>query len=284
MKLELSNLSCGYGPRSVVRDVSVSVEQGEVLCLLGPNGSGKTTLFKTILGLLKPLRGSIFLDGQDITVWSRRKIAKAMGYIPQAHNAPFPYAVLDVVLMGRTSHLGAFASPSRADVGVALDAIATLGISHLRDRAYTEISGGERQLVLIARALAKQPQILVMDEPTSNLDFGNQLLVLSHVQQMARRGLTIVMASHFPDHAFLYASKVLLVNRGVAAGIGPPMEVVTEESIRDLYGVDVKLLSAFVDGSEVRVCVPLRCHKTDTARSVPHAMIPIPEPDQVTVR
>lgn len=258
MRLELRNVTCGYGGRPVVSRVSLPVDTGEILYLLGPNGTGKTTLFKTILGLLKLQEGEILVDGESISDWSRSRIARVMGYIPQAHNPPFPFKVLDVVLMGRTAHLSAFASPSEKDIEKAMEAIDTMNISHLRDKVYTEISGGERQLVLISRALAQEPQVLIMDEPTSNLDFGNQMLVLSQVRRLARLGLAVVMSSHFPGHALLNGTKVLLLHKGKIFGAGRPEEMVTEKSLKSLYGVDVRIIAAGGrNGSEVRAIIPL---------------------------
>jgi len=238
MKLKVKDLACGYRRRPVIQGVSCSVEPGEVLCLLGPNGSGKTTLFKTLLGLLHPHRGRVFIEGEDIHRWPRERLAQVMGYVPQSHVPPFPFKVLDVVLMGRTPHLGPLDSPGPRDMELAHRALAVLGISHLADRPYTEISGEERQLTLIARALAQEPKILVMDEPTAALDFGNQLLVLSYIKSPADMGLAIIMSTHFPDHALLYGSKVLLLKGGKVYAQGLPEEVVTEKSLEDLYGME----------------------------------------------
>ncbi|MCR4443362.1 MAG: ABC transporter ATP-binding protein [Peptococcaceae bacterium] len=258
MKLELKEVSSGYGHHTLIRGISLAVTEGEVLCLLGPNGSGKTTLFKTILGLLRIHRGQILLDGEDISRWPRARLARVMGYIPQAHNPPFPFKVLDVVLMGRTAHLSPMETPGREDMAIARRAIATLNISHLEDRVYTEISGGERQLVLIARALAQDPRLIIMDEPTSALDFGNQLLVLGHIRRLAQMGLAIIMASHFPDHALLYATRVMMLKTGQIYSQGRPEETVTEESLKSLYGVDVRIIQAELPGcNETRVCIPV---------------------------
>lgn len=258
MRLELKGVTCGYWGRPVVSGVSLEVEAGEIMCLLGPNGSGKTTLFKTILGLLKPQAGEILLGGENICGWSPARIARVMGYIPQGHIPPFPFKVLDVVLMGRTAHLGIFDTPSPEDKEIAREAMAVLNISHLEERVYTELSGGERQLVLIARALAQQPQVLIMDEPTSSLDFGNQVMVLTQVLRLARRGLIIVMASHFPEHALLYASKVLLLQKGRVVGQGRPEDLLTEASLKGLYGIEVKIAKTVIDnGKELKVILPL---------------------------
>ncbi len=257
MKLVLNNIDCGYNGSPIIKGISMTIEPGEVLCLLGPNGSGKTTLFKGILGLLPLESGMITVDGIDISRWPRPKLARVMGYIPQDHNPPFPYKVLDLVLMGRAAYLGSFSSPSAKDVEIAEDAMETMNIAHLKDKPYTEISGGERQLVMIARALAQQPQILVMDEPTSNLDFGNQMLVLKNIQRLSRLNLAVIMSSHFPNQALLCATRVMLLKDGVVFSIGDPEDVVNEENLKELYGVDVRIVTASLgNGDRVKVCVP----------------------------
>lgn len=258
MKLEIRRAACGYGTRTVLRDISFNVREGEILCLLGPNGVGKTTLFKTILGFLKLQGGEIVLGGENIRHWPRKRLAKAIGYVPQAHTPPFPFTVLDVVAMGRTAHLGPFASPSKADLRIAEEALETLHIGFLHDRIYTEVSGGERQMVLIARALTQQPEILVMDEPTSNLDFGNQIRVLEQINNLARRGLGVVMTSHFPNHAFLCSTKVALLQKDYGIIVGDVDEVVTEANLKAAYGVKVRITSTInSDGEAIKACIPL---------------------------
>lgn len=258
MKLEIKHASCGYGQKLVVEDLSIKLESGEILCLLGPNGVGKTTLFKTILGFLKLKGGQILLDGENVQGWSRRRLAKAMGYVPQAHTPPFPFKVIDVVVMGRTAHLGLIGSPSRVDLAIAEEALEILNVSFLKDRIYTEISGGERQMVLIARALAQQPKILVMDEPTSNLDFGNQIRVLEQINRLSRRGLGVIMTSHFPDHAFLCSTRVALMQRNNVFTIGSADEVITEENLKAAYGIAVKIINTVNEtGEQIKACIPL---------------------------
>ncbi len=258
MKLEVRNAVCGYGRKDIVKDISMNVSSGEILCLLGPNGVGKTTFFKTILGLLKLKGGQILLDGQDIHNWSRKQLAKAIGYVPQSHTPPFPFKVFDVVLMGRTAHLSMFSSPTKEDTDIAEEAIDTLKISYLRDKIYTEISGGERQMVLIARALAQQPKILIMDEPTSNLDFGNQIRVLEQINKLSEKGLAIVMTSHFPNHAFLCSTKVAFMQRNNVFTVGNVDEVVTEDNLKEAYGINVKIISTVnSNGDKVKACIPM---------------------------
>lgn len=253
MRLEIERASCGYGGKPVVDDVSLALDSGEVLCLLGANGSGKTTLFKAILGLLRLNGGRILVDGADTASWPQRRLARALAYVPQAHTPPFPFAVRDVVLMARTAHLGIFGSPSRRDTTIAEEAMDTLGVTHLAHERYTEISGGERQLVLIARALAQQSDFLIMDEPTSNLDFGNQVRVLRRVKELAGRKLGLLMTTHFPDHAFLCASQVAVLKAGKLLAMGPPQEVLTQHRLESAYGVSVRIVDV---EAGLRVCVP----------------------------
>ncbi|MCE5252964.1 MAG: ABC transporter ATP-binding protein [Actinomycetia bacterium] len=243
MILELRRLSCGYGRRTVLSGVDLSITAGENLCLLGPNGVGKTTLFRTILGAIEPMGGDILVDGTSLTGRSRRERARLMAYVPQAHTAPFPFHVIDVVLTGRTAHISLTASPSRHDEEVAMAALERMDIADLAGRPYTELSGGERQLVLIARALAQEPRVLIMDEPSSHLDFGNQARLLSLIKTLVHeRDLAVLMSSHFPNHAFACASRVGLIKNGHLVAVGNPSEILTESSLEDIYGIPVRIL------------------------------------------
>lgn len=258
IKLELKSVSCGYEKNQIVRDISFTISQGEVICLLGPNGVGKTTLFKAILGFLPLESGEVLLNGEKIERWSRKKLAGYIGYVPQAHEPPFPYRVLDVILMGRISHMKFFSNPGSEDILAAEEALNSIGIYHLRDRIYTEISGGERQMVLIARALAQNPKILIMDEPTSNLDFGNQIRVLEQVKALAERGFGVLMTSHAPDHAFLSATKVALMGRDHQFKLGATEEILSEEELFRTYGVNVMILNIESrNGKTVSACIPV---------------------------
>ena len=254
MSLAVEDLAFGYGACIVGQGVSFTVSDGEVLCLLGPNGGGKTTLFKTILGLLPAMAGRVTFDGEDVARLTRAQLARRIAYVPQAHAAFFPFSVREVVLMGRASHLKPFASPGRTDRARAEAALATLGVAHLAERVYTEISGGERQLVLIARALAGEPRLLVMDEPTASLDFGNQTRVLRQVHRLATADIAVVLSTHDPDHAFLCADRVALLHGGRLAALGPPDLTITPQSLRLLYGVEVTIVPA--PGGQ-RVCSPI---------------------------
>lgn len=259
MKLELINVSCGYDKKTIVKDISLTLGPGEILCILGPNGVGKTTLFKSILGFLKLHNGQVLLGKEDIRNWSRKDFAKAIAYVPQGHVPPFPYKVREVVVMGRTAHLGLFSSPGEKDYKMADEILDSLSIGHLKDKVYTEISGGERQLVLIARALAQDPKILIMDEPTSNLDFGNQIRVLKHIKDLSLRNIGVIMTSHFPNHAFMASSKVLAMARGSKYKIDRADKVIRPELLEEMYGIkaQVNIVKDQVTGEDIRVCIPL---------------------------
>jgi iron complex transport system ATP-binding protein len=251
--LQVESLAFGFPGRTIGRDVSFSLGAGEVMCVLGPNGGGKTTLFRTVLGLLEKHSGSITLEGGPIESLSRTEIARLIGYVPQGHSGYFAYTVRDFVLMGRTAHLGIFSSPSKKDFDVADRALASLGMAHLAGRPITEVSGGERQLALVARALAQEPRLLVLDEPTANLDFGNQVRVLERIAALAQTGISILFSSHDPDHAFLCAQRALLLAEGRALEIGAPRDVIRADTLQRLYGVSVEVLPLAGGG---HTCLP----------------------------
>jgi iron complex transport system ATP-binding protein len=253
MRLEARALGFGYPGKPVGRNVSFSLGAGEVLCLLGPNGSGKTTLFKTLLGLLPAQAGEVVIDATPLRRLARAEVATRIAYVPQAHVAHFPYTVLDMVTMGRTAHLGPFARPGAHDHAAAFDALKTLGIADLADADYTRISGGQRQLALIARALAQAAPLIVMDEPTASLDFGNQALVLREIRALAAQGYGIVLSTHDPDHAFACASAVALLHGGGLVATGSPSEVLSPARLEAVYGLPVAV--EHLAGGHT-VCVP----------------------------
>jgi iron complex transport system ATP-binding protein len=253
MKLETHNLAFGYPERPVGRGVSLSVAPGEVLCLLGPNGCGKTTLFKTMLGLLKPHGGHVTVGGDNLESLTRPELARRVAYVPQGSMAPFPYTALDLVLMGRVAHRGLFAGPTDEDRDAAAQALTDLGIEHLTNRDVTRLSGGQRQLVMIARALAQAAPLIVMDEPTASLDFGNQVTVLSSVRRVADRGVGVILSTHDPDHAFSVATQVALMREGEVTASGAPSTVISEANLEQVYGVRVHI-ARLSNGQTV--CVP----------------------------
>jgi iron complex transport system ATP-binding protein len=253
MRIEAEALAFGYPEHPVGRDASLSVGAGEVMCLLGPNGCGKTTLFRTLLGLLPPQGGRVLLGGEDISALPRAETARRIAYVPQAQAEMFPYTALDLVLMGRIAHRGMFAGPSKEDIAISRQALADLGIAALAERDVTRLSGGQRQLVIVARALAQAAPLIVMDEPTASLDFGNQVRVLSEVRRLAGRDIGIVLSTHDPDHAFAVATRVALMADGKIVASGPPREILTSERLRSVYGVEVSV-EVLPDGRSV--CSP----------------------------
>jgi len=243
----------------VLDDVSLSIRSGQIYFLLGANGIGKSTLLKCLCGILKPQQGTIFLDDTDISTLKPGTIAKKIGYVPQSQVSQFPFSIREIVVMGRAPHLGLFESPTQDDYQIADNALVTVGISHIAGKPCDSISGGEWQLCLIARALAQQPEILVLDEPTSHLDLGNQMKILEVIQKVSQNGTTVVMASHFPDHALLIAHHVAIINNNTIAYEGHPDDVITESIIKEVYSVNVKICS-ITNGVERKICVPIHNH------------------------
>jgi iron complex transport system ATP-binding protein len=263
--LTTTSLAYGHPKRTLGRDVSLELNPGEVVCVLGPNGGGKTTLFRTLLGLIPPHGGSIALGGADINALAPAERARRMAYVPQAGNSYFAFTVRDVVLMGRTAHLGLFAAAGEKDFAAADAALAEMRITHLADKAFTQISGGERQLALIARALAQGAPLLVMDEPTASLDFGNQMLILGEILCLKAGGRGVLFCSHEPDHALQCADRaVLLHDGGILAG-GVPRDVITPANLKIVYGIDVQLIEDPLSGRAF--CRPVTPRPATTSRS-----------------
>lgn len=242
--LEGRGLAVGYGARVVGRDLDVAVGAGEVVALLGPNGGGKTTLLKTLLGLIPPLAGEARLAGRTLAQIGLAERARLLAYVPQAHAGAFAFTALDVVLTGRSARGGLLGRPGPRDRAVAAACLDRLGVAHLTDRAYTRISGGERQLVLIARALAQEPRIVVLDEPTASLDFGNQGRVMGEIGRLAAAGLAVAFSTHDPNHALRYADRAVLIRDGGLLATGPVSEVLTAPALQRLYGAPVRTVAA----------------------------------------
>jgi len=244
--LQVNGLHFSHGGREpdVLRGVGLEARGGEVTCVLGPNGCGKTTLFKCIGGIWKPQKGAVTLSGKDMLGRSHVERAKLLATVPQEHEAAFPYSVFDVVLMGRASRVGTLSTPSRQDRNHANEALSEAGIENLRDKTYTRLSGGEKQLVLIARALAQDAPVLLLDEPVSHLDFRHQLLILKKIRGLTReKNLVTLMTLHDPNLAMLYSEHVVLMNMGEVVSAGKPQAVITEEGLRTVYGIDVRVIS-----------------------------------------
>ena len=255
MSIKIENLNFSYGSHHVLHDLFLEIPDATLVNVLGPNGVGKSTLFKCVLGLNKGYSGRILVNGKDLSKLSIRERAAEIAYIPQSHAPVYDYSVLDVVIMSTGHELGIVGSPRKKHVERAYSALERVGISHLAGRTYTQISGGEQQLVLIARAIAQDAHTIIMDEPTSALDYGNTVRVLSCVRQLAREGMSIVQSTHQPDQAFLYSDKTLVLEGGRLKAFGNPKDVITKDLVSDIYGVDVEVNSLYDD--RVRVCVPV---------------------------
>jgi len=243
MKLSGHDLTIGYRDRIVGRNLSIALATGEVLALLGPNGCGKTTLLKTLLGLLVPRSGEVRLNDRPLPDYSSRARARLIAYVPQSHVATFAFNVETIVLMGRTAHGNIFSRASAADRAIAAQMLERLGIAHLRDRPYTMISGGERQLALLARALAQEPQFIVLDEPTTSLDFGNQGKVMREIRSLAASGHGVLFTTHDPNHAMRVADRAYLLREGTRIGEGATGKILGRVQLEALYGAPVELIS-----------------------------------------
>ena len=254
MSIAVSDVSFSYGERLVLDSINVTATEGQLLSVVGPNGVGKSTLFYCILGLLNGFKGWITLNGHDTRELGIKEMARLVAYIPQSHYPSFNFSVFDMVLMGTSHQVSSVSVPGKKQAALVESALDRLGIAHLRDRGYTQISGGERQLVLVARALVQQTRILILDEPTANLDFGNQIRVLTQIRSLAQEGYTIIQSTHNPEQTFMFSDRVLALYNGRVLASGAPSDIVTEELMRKLYGVDIKVQSLFQD--KVRVCVP----------------------------
>ncbi len=258
MLLEVNNISCGYTKnQSILSDVSFKLNSGEICCILGSNGVGKSTLFKSILNILPLQKGDIYVDGENTKKWSSMKQAKQFAYVSQFHVPPFPYKVKDVILMGRVSHIGYFGQPRKKDYDLVEEIMNDMGIFHLRNEDYTNISGGERQLVMFAKALVQEPSFLFLDEPTASLDYFNSIKVLSIINNISRKDIGVIMITHSPDQAFLSNSKALMITKSKTIIYGDSNNVITSKNLKDVYGANLRILDYMTDtGTIQKTCVP----------------------------
>lgn len=254
MKLiEAKNISFSYQDKPILHNVDFELYQGDVLSLVGQNGCGKTTLLKILLGIYKS-KGSVKLFSKEITKYSRKELAKLISYVPQTHQIPFDYTVFDVVLMGRLAHIGLFSNYSLNDKNIAIKCLEKVGILHLKDNIYSQISGGERQLAFIARALTQESKIIFMDEPVTGLDYGNQLKLLKFLKELCVEGYTFVKTTHYPDHALYASNKVMMLKDGKVLDVGDINTKLTTHNIKELYDVDVEIISK---ENGYKYCIPI---------------------------
>ncbi|KNZ40398.1 ABC transporter ATP-binding protein [Acetobacterium bakii] len=263
--LSLTNLSFGYHENHLVfENISFEVTPGEVFCIIGPNGCGKSTLIDSILGINHPKSGTIEISGKNSKKLKPREFAQRIAYVPQSHTTTFPYTVLDVVVMGQTFATKLFASPGEPQRDAARASLAMVGLKGFENRLYTELSGGELQLVLIARALAQESDILVMDEPTAHLDFRHELMVMEIIALLVKeKGLSIIMATHYLNQAFYLENagvntRVALMNQGGFDTVGTPTEVLTKERLQDVFKIITTLGTTEEDGTTRKYIIPLR--------------------------
>lgn len=260
MTFEVKN-GCFRYPRTrqqVLKDISFRLEEGRVLSILGSNGVGKTTLLRCMMGLLKWESGESLLDGNPLTQIPERELWRSVAYVPQAKSSVFSYTAKEMVTLGRSAHLGTFEQPSVKDIEFALSCMESVGILGLKDKRCNEMSGGELQMVLIARALTAQPAVLVLDEPESNLDFKNQLTVLNCIKSLSQqRGISVIINTHYPDHALQIADEALLLNRDGTCAYGSSQEVISEENLRRAFSVQVCIRNVSVENEVYRCVIPV---------------------------
>jgi len=242
MKLiEMINGKGYYDKDLIFENINFNIKKGDVFSILGPNGIGKTTLLKSLLGIKELNDGEILIKNKNIDDMSANEISKVMAYVPQYHNNTFPFTVLDVVLMGRSPHISLIETPEEHDIKIAENALKKMNIFHLKDKEYNILSGGEVQLVFLARALAQKSEILILDEPTSHLDFGNQIRLLKTIDTLSKNDLAIIMTSHYPDHCFISSNKVAIMQNRTFIDVGHPDDVITEKNLNIAYNLNIKV-------------------------------------------
>lgn len=247
--IEVKKATFAYEKKNILCNIDLCLKKGEICCLMGPNGCGKSTLIDCILGILSLNSGEILISGQDVRNYKPEILAQKLAYVPQVHNKSFPYTVRQIVLMGRTIQAGAFRGPDRESENIVNENLQNVGIYSLGNRPYTQISGGEMQLVMLARALAQETPVIIMDEPTAHLDFKNELIFLQTVVKLIKeKNASILIATHSPNQPFYFESKglnvkVAAMRNGKIYCLGKPSEMLTEENIEEIYEIKSRRLS-----------------------------------------
>ena len=254
MILEVKDLEYDYGSgRTIFENVNFSLDKGNIFTILGRNGAGKSTLLNCLANLFVPKKGEILLDGVPMSTMKQKDVAKIIGYVPQVHVAAYAYSVRDFAVMGRTPYIGLMSHPKAEDYEKVDQVLKELNIYHLRDKSYTAISGGERQLVTIARVMVQEPKVILLDEPTAHLDYGNQLRTVKLIKTLARRGFGIIVTTHNPDHAMLLHDKVAILDKEGHLKVGKTSEMITAETLSELY--DIKLYLEYIEKVHREICV-----------------------------
>jgi iron complex transport system ATP-binding protein len=246
--VSLADLRFGYDRKSptVLQGLSLDIPPGTITAILGPNGAGKTTLLHIILGLLAPQAGKILIEGKPQTSYSRRQMSRLIGLVPQSEYIPFDFSVLEFVLLGRAPYLSPLEMPNETDRQIARKALQAIGLEHLQDRPAPSLSGGERQLTMVARALVQKPRILLLDEPTSHLDLSNRDRILNVLRALANDGVTIIFTTHDPNLVAATADYVVLLRQGAILAAGALATTLTAEHLSATYGIPVRV--ADLDG------------------------------------
>lgn len=259
MIFQVKNGNFGYcQDNDILKNISFTIESGSVLSILGPNGVGKTTLLKCMMGLLKWKKGGSYLDGINISEIHQKKLWQKIAYVPQAKNSAFNYTTQEMILLGRSAYIGTISQPSKKDYERAEMAMEEVGITHLRGKECNRISGGELQMVLIARALTTEPSILVLDEPESNLDFKNQLIILEKIEELSsKKGIAAIFNTHYPSHALKISNKSLILKRDGRGIFGDTTDVINCDNMKSSFSVNVHIAELEICDAKHNLVIPL---------------------------
>ena len=253
MIFRIEDLGFSYGKKEILKNIDFEINRSDIISILGPNGCGKTTLLKLLLGFIKPAKGAIYFEDRSLENIKPKEFFQRVAYIPQMHEEAFGYKVEDVVLMGRMPYKSLFSHFNEEDKKISARSLETLGIAHLKDETYTTLSGGQKQLVLIARAITQQADIFIMDEPVNGLDFGNQYRLLNKIKELSKKKITFIKTSHYPDHVFFVSNEAIFLNKGEILEKGDPNAIINKENIENVYRLDSEVTSVY----DRRICVAI---------------------------